>query len=394
MSSVIVSTSFTVQKISLKVIKIGYCSIAATLVSNPDKVLYLHKFPPALGTTNCPLLSRPSDPEEIEVDDITPEELIAFWASPDIYQTNGSWKGGAWSLNNLPTTDPKWMTGIFIGDTISIIPARDGIVKFNGGNGFHPYTENIPGSEVNAWSCNASWNEKTYGVYLTENSMPQSAIDVMIVTKVKAQIAGMQIDKRYVKMLRRGANDATDMPGTIMIGAGEHLEPGKDEDKAQAIVRAVKEEIGMNKVDMQNCFKLDLGIFNEEGRDPRYWQYAIMREGKLKTFGMKRYSKSVGYLLYLEMTIKPEIIAEFEANLTTNSNVEKFIQEQFPNVQHEDTVEVGQKWLYDLDRVLPDFPVQEWMLSDHQNLLKACIETVNAFSEISPEVKEEVRFKF
>jgi ADP-ribose pyrophosphatase YjhB (NUDIX family) len=393
MPSAIVST-FTVQKINLKVIKIGYCSIAACLVSDPAKVLYFHKFPPMLGTTNCPLLSRPSDPEETLVDDITREELIAFWSSPDIYQTNGSWKGGAWSLNNLPTTDPNWMTGIFIGDIVSITPARDGIVKFNGGNYFHPYTENIPGSEVNAWSCNASWNEKTYGVYLTENSMPQSAIDVMVVTRVKAQIAGLQINKRYIKMLRRGDNAATDMPKSVMIAAGEHLEPGKDEVKARAIVRAVQEEIGMTKINLENCFKFELGVFNEPGRDPRYWQYSIMREGKLKTFGMKRYSKSAGYLLYLEMTINPDIIAEFEANLTTNSNVEKFIQDQFPNVQHEDTVEVGQKWLYDLDRVLSDFPVQEWMLSDHQKLVKASIGVIEAFTSLSPESKEETRFKF
>lgn len=394
MSSTIVSSSFTLQTIVLKVIKIGYCSIAACLVTNPTKVLYFHKFPPVLNTTNCPLLSRPSDPEETQADDITREELIAFWSSPDIYQTNGSWKGGAWSLNNLPTTDPNWMTGVFIGDIVSIKTVRDGIVKFNGGNVFHPYTENIPGSEVNAWSCNASWNEKTYGVYLTENSMPQSAIDVVVVTKVKAQIAGLQINKRYIKMLRRGDNAETDMPEKVMIAAGEHLVPGKDEEKAKAIVRAVNEEMGMTKVDMENCFKFEIGLFNKPGRDPRYWQYSIMREGKLNTFGMKRDSKSAGYLLYLEMTIKPEIIAEFEANLRSSSNIEEFIQEQFPNVQHEDTVEVGKKWIYDLDRVLSDFPVQEWMLPDHQNLVKASIGVIEAFNSLSPELREETRFKF
>jgi hypothetical protein len=345
--------------------KIFYCgfSILVRLEDGSQKVIYIQKFPPASGTTS-PIMKNPTlNPDELKVDTITREELIAFWNDPASRQINGNWKGGEWGPNNLVTTDATWLTGTFIGDTVTCEIIANGIIKFNGSNEFMAGTDIIPGTENKALSCNIALNGRKYSCYLTDQVMPQVAIDVLFVYKNKK-------GAKFIKLLKRGQGPNVDMPRRIMPGAGEHLEPGLDPTFKAGIIRAVQEEIGIPPETLSKCYLLNIGIFNDPGRDPRYWSFSYPRENVTQEkrsksvidFGINRGSQSNAYILYI--------------NMDTDSEP----REENPL----DTEEVNKKWWQSLDQVLP-IHEDKWMIIDHQQIVTRAIGALDNFDRLSEE---------
>ena len=151
------------------------------------------------------------------------------------------------------------------------------------------------------------------------------------------------------------------MPLRMMPGAGEHMEPGADIKVKAGILRAVNEEIGIDPSTLTKCYLLNMGTYNSEGRDPRYWEYSTLVNGKLVNFGMKRGSTTNGYILYL----------------VSDSNDEP------KEVKPEDTQEVGFKWWAKLSYVLDNYQVDKWMILDHQKFIPDAIHKTDEFDKIS-----------
>jgi hypothetical protein len=76
---------------------------------------------------------------------------------------------------------------------------------------------------------------------------------------------------------------------------------------------------------------------------------------------MKRGSTTNGYILYL----------------VSDSNDEP------KEVKPEDTQEVGFKWWAKLSSVLDDYPIEKWMILDHQKFIPDTIYKTDEFDKIS-----------
>jgi hypothetical protein len=352
MQSMTINTNIYTGKVN----KLSYC--AFSFVTSSEKVFYVQKFPPAGGTI-APDLYKNSSLEEQSFDTINKNTFIDFWISNSSFQTNGSWKGGSWGKNNLPTTDSTWMTGVYINDKVSVTVIKNGIIKYNSGNPFTDDMPIIPGSENTAWSCNIIYNDKTYSVYLTNDIMPQKANDVLFVWENKS-------GKQVIKLLTRGYNENVDMPRRMMPGAGEHMEPGKDVKVKEGVLRAIKEEIGIPDSTLTDCYLLNLGTYSSEGRDPRYWLYNT----DTSTFGMKRGSETNGYVIYLKS----------ETDIAPNE------------VDPQDTEEVNTKWWAPIESVLIDYPDDRWMILDHKKFISDTINAIDSFKKLSPDEKEMSKF--
>jgi hypothetical protein len=337
--------------------KISYCAFSIVMDGKP-KALYLQKYPPTMGT-KAPDFTSSSSTNELTRDSISKTDFISFWNSTDSYQPNGLWKGGKWGKNNLMTTDSGWMTGSFIGDRVIVTLVKKGIIKMNGGNGFTSDMPMINGFENNVWSCNIEVNGKIYGVYMTDNIMPQVANDVLFIWRNNQ-------GKKFLKLLTRANNDNVDMPLRMMPGAGEHMEPGKDIKVKDGILRAVYEEIGIAPETLTKCYLLSLGEYSSSGRDPRYWKYNYAGVD----FGMERGSITNGYILYFI------------------GDSDKAPKETTPA----DTQEVNFKWWTDLDSVMSDYPDDRWMIKDHQKFIPDSIKIIDSFESLSRVEQEKNRF--
>jgi len=339
-----------------KLNKLSYC--AFSIVTTEGKVLYVQKYPPAKGT-NAPDFNMSSTVDEQSFDTVDKKTVVDFWFSESSFQTDGSWKGGKWGKNNLPTTDSTWMTDVFIGDTVTVTVIKNGIIKFNGGKIFTEDMPIIPGSENTVWSCNINFNGSNYGAYLTDNIMPQIANDVLFVWENKS-------GNQYIKLLTRGDSDNIDMPRRMMPGAGEHMEPGKDIKVKAGIIRAINEEIGIPTETLTDCYLLNLGVYSTEGRDPRYWLYHT----GTSSFGMKRGSETNGYVIYLK------------------SNTDTAPKEVDP----EDTEEVNSKWWANLQTVLTDYNDDRWMILDHKKFIPDTIRAIDNFKKLDPIEQNKLKF--
>lgn len=329
------------------VINLSYCSFAAV---NDDgtKVVFGSKYPPAGGTL-APQLDVPSPKAMLTTPSVTREEVIKFWNSDSTLQDDGSHKGGRWGSNNLPTTDSTWLTDLFIGDRLVINQVADGIISSNRGKPFTEGTTVIDNTAGKAWSCNATFNGTTYGVYLTDNIMPQVAQDVLFVWTNKS-------GNTFIKLLTRG-NDPTsvDMPGRIVPGGGEHKEPGKDINVKKGVLRTIKEELGIPKTTLTQCYLLPLGKYDEQGRDPRYHTYD---GGK---WGLVRKSETDAHVLYIKSDTDKE---PTEINFV-------------------DTTEINKKWWTPLSSVLTDYPVDRWMIADHRKFIPDTFWVLSSFNMLS-----------
>ena len=200
-----------------------------------------------------------------------------------------------------------------------------------------------------AWSCNATFNGTTYGIYLTDNIMPQVARDVLFVWTNKS-------GNTFIKLLTRG-NDplSVDMPGRIIPGAGEHMEPGKDINVKKGVLRTIKEELGIPKTTLTQCYLLPLGKYGEQGRDPRYHTYD---GGK---WGLVRKSETDAHVLYIK----------------SDTDVEP------TEIAPGDTTEINKKWWTPLASVLTDYPIDRWMIADHRKFIPDTISVLSSFNMLS-----------
>jgi len=346
------------------VTRLGY-NIIELKLENFNKLIYIHKFPPATDTTTVPDLSTDSDLDELKSDKFLKKKtLIDFWASTDKTQANGDWKGGEWGSNNLATTDTNWCTGIFIGDPVEIKIIKQGIIPYKTrlSKPFEFADEIISGSEQITWSCNiildVKGNKSISSGYVCDKPMEQLAIDVLFVWKNSRS-------ERFVKILRRGSsNKNVDMPGLLMPGAGEHREPGNNVSFKSEVVRAVREEIGLPDSTISECYLLSIGLFDENKRDPRYWTFTADQDNQIIEFGIKRKSSTDVYVLYIESD-------------TDNVPVES---------EPIDNIEVNKKqWVRLDDPTLSNNQI--YMIPEHSLYFSNCVKILNRFDSLSIEHK-------
>lgn len=356
-----------------KVVSIGY-NVFALYIKNYNKIIYVHKFPPIVGSETIPDLFSSSDLSLFESDaKLKKETLVNFWANTSLYQANGDWKGGEWGSNNLPTTDKTWCTDIFIGDSVKLELIKYGIIPYKTrmSKSFEKTDAIIPSSDTSAWSCNVTIltnsdiikeekidEAKTYSCYVCDKPMEQKAIDVLFVWK---NLQG----NRYVKILRRGnSNPNVDMPGLQMPGAGEHREPGPVINFKSEVLRAVNEEIGIEYNTLTECYLLNIGEFNNDKRDPRYWSFSAEQDGQIIEFGIKRKSSTNVYVLYLE----------------SDSNDKP--SESEPS----DMIEINSKrWVNLNSPILSNKEI--WLVPEHSIYFSFAVSLLNRFDELPIECK-------
>jgi hypothetical protein len=369
------------KSIMSQVNRLGYNIIeVVSSVINPEtqcvepRVYYIHYFPPADNSTKEP---QYDSIKSINSNDsrVRKETFIDFWLSQNEYQTNGNYKGGQWGPDNLPTLNPKWMTGVYVGDTLTIEHIANGIIPFNRrfGSAFQLDDANliIPNSEKSCWSCNLHYNEKIYSGYVCNDPMPQKAIDVMVACVNE----NLQI---FITILTRGLPktnlDIPSLPNKFkyMPGGGEHKEPGKDLKIKSGIRRCMQEECGFDPNKLTNSYLLQIGKFNERGRDPRYDTYSWVQDGEVVHFGIERESETElsVFLLQSESGKLPK------------------------HMPHLDEIEIGSKSWKLIDD--PEFVKPEnknmWMIPEHGTYLPIAKQRILDFMTLSIDERKEFLF--
>lgn len=340
--------------------RIAYAAFGV-LLDDYDKVIYIVRFPPTDGTV-VPLMDTPSSNFDREVDDnVSIEEVTEFWSSTEARQVNGLWKGGSWGLDNF-MYHSIWCKEAFVGDKVRIDYVKNGVIKFQMNELFKDDQNIVARTDNNAWSCNITIVKKdtTYPCYVMNHLMPQYANDLLFIWNNKEK------NKRYVKVCKRGNAPVVDMQNKYMPGAGEHLEPGEHFKFKESILRAFREELGVNDENLKECYLLDLGKFSDPARDPRYWNFFY----KDKRFGMKRYSTTHGYVLYYQGTA-PKLM---EA------------------VDNEEVIELGpneKKWV-NLDTI--DVSTDAWMIEDHAKIIRKAKDNLPVFDALAEEEKHKYWF--
>jgi hypothetical protein len=274
------------------------------------KLYYLNKFNPASHTTIAPHNSDTDDLTRLAPDNWSRGEIEHFWTGEAKYQgwsnLNMKWKGGPWGRQNIPTLDPTWCYGVVPGDFIRLYFIKSGIIPYGIKRG-QPYNyidEILPGTENEGWSCNVQLsNDEFYSTTVTNDAMPQEAIDVFVVTE-------NDDGEMFVKTARRGNNlNTVDNPGTEMLTAGEHMDPINSNPQSgvltvkQNIRIAISEELGADITDIQDSYCVHMGTFETteqdmSSRDPRYGTY--LYEGR--ELGFRRRSKTNLYLIYMKFS--------------------------------------------------------------------------------------------
>lgn len=340
--------------------RIGYAAFGIKLEAT-EKVIYIMRFPPTDGTV-IPLLDEPSSVHDLKTDKhVSVEEATEFWSSPDARQVNGLWKGGSWGLDNL-LPHSIWCTGAWVGDTVTLDFVKNGILKFGFGIPGFPEDEEaqaLPNTMNSAWSLNITVDKtgKKFAGYGMNYFMPQYANDLLFVWK------DPKTGKRLVKICKRGNAATVDMQNKLMPGAGEHLEPGEAFRFKASLTRAFHEELGVEDVALAQCFVLDLGKFDDAGRDPRYWNFYH----KKKSFGMKRYSTTHGFALYFHGEAPKLTVPEDDVEVSPLGPSEK-------------------KWV-ELESL--DVSTDAWMIADHSNIVRKAKESVAGFDILLEEEKKK-----
>ncbi len=348
----------------LEILKLTYCGFSAKIVGTSN-VVYGWKYPPTIGATSVPNLSSSSTSEELESDaHVERKVFVDFVKSQQTRQANGTWKGGSWGTNNFTATSTNWFPEMYVGDRIRYQIAYNGVCKYSP----KPFDDSqtlIPNSEQTAWSCNGTWNGKTYAFYMTGNPMPQRATDKLWMWGCSKNPMNLRI-----KVLRRGSGPDVDCPNRIAPAAGEHLEPGQSDDTRAQVLFAINQEIGIPQSTLSKCYLLELGTYDKPGRDPRYWTYSAIQDGQVVTFGIPRESLSVAHILYIE----------------TDDDVEPEETEQ------EDKTEIKSKWWQSVYGVFDSHPESDWMLEDHMQFIPNSIDRIGKFVLLEPEEKSKFKF--
>lgn len=348
----------------LEILKLTYCGFSAKIIGT-NKVVYGWKYPPVIGTTQSPNLSSNSSVEDLKPDShVAPEVFVDFIKSQQTRQANGSWKGGSWGINNFTITSTNWFPGMYVGDKVNYQIAYSGVSKYSQ-KPFDEFQTIIPNSENTAWSCNAIWNNNSYPFYMTDNPMPQKATDKLWMWGCTKNPMNLRI-----KVLRRGSGPDVDCPNRIAPAAGEHLEPGQSDDARAQVLFAINQEIGIPQSTLSKCYLLNLGTYNNDGRDPRYWTYCAIQNDQIITFGIPRSSTSIAHILYIE----------------TEDDVEPEETEQ------EDKNEIKSKWWQSVYTIFDFHPESDWMLEDHMRFIPDSIDQIEKFRILEPE--EKLKYKF
>jgi len=328
-----------------KVLKLGYNNAS---IDTDSKVFYFHKFPPASGTTNSPVLNRIVESHELTSDNhIRRETFVNFLNDSSLFQANGDWKGGEWGSNNFFTN-----IDLYIDDEVVVEKVKDGIISFQGGKEFTGNENIILDSEHSAWSCNLRYKDKVISGYVCDKPMPQYAIDVLFIWE-------NELGERFVKILRRGdSNPNLDMPKSFMPGAGEHKEPGLDLKIKDGVLRAVREEIGIPDETLSQCSLLSVGTYSEPKRDPRYWKFSMIQDDTIVEAGMERDSSTQVSMLYIK------------------SNSDSQPKESVPL----DLIEVGQKKWINLND--PQLDKLTFMIPEHREYLRRANTIINDFNSL------------
>ncbi len=346
-----------------EILKLTYCGFSAKVVGK-DKVVYCWRFPPANKITNVPNFETISSSEDLRPDSHVYSDVFSdFVKSNQIRQVNGSWKGGSWGTNNFTVTSSIWFSGMYVGDRFMCTHMHTGTVKYS----TKPFESSqiiIPGSEKTSWSCNGTWNGVTYALYMTDDPMPQKATDKLWMWGTKN---GSNL---RIKVLKRGTGPDVDCGGTIIPAAGEHLGPEQSDDAREQALFSFNEEIGIPSKTLSKCYLLDLGTYDSDGRDSRYWLYSVLQDGQNMTCGIKRKSSSIAHIVYIE----------------TDDDVEPEETEQ------EDKEEIKAKWWENVYNMIAKYPESKWMLEDHMKFIPDSIARIKKFRVLSPEEKANYKF--
>ena len=260
---------------------------------------YITFFPPANGTSTAfntlpgsvnsvpDLSSMPSE-----------EEMASFWLSDDEYQVDGVYKGGPWGSANLPFLNPKWVLGAKLGDKITILSYKPGVVRSLCGNTYFDDADVIPNTENNVWTINFEFNKKLFGGYLMSNVYRHESIDCIVSYKDEN-------GDIYIRCAKRGEPSPTvDIPNKFLIGMGETIEPdktGSNEFNVKTQSRkGIQEELNIDD-DFDDTQIVHIGDYTSFGRDTRYISHSILcGDGKIKKFGVDHESKGRVYLIKYE----------------------------------------------------------------------------------------------
>lgn len=331
-----------VELIKIIIIKIVYCGVIAK-IKNTNKRVFLWRFPPAKGT-NVPNMNTENTEDELKPDIITKDNFINFILSNETTQINGKWKGGSFCHNNFCVISDVWLSGLWIGDEISVNVIQEGILK---NDNLIPNTENM------ALTCLVNWKDKDYIVFVTDDIMPQIATDTIFIW------AGPNFT--LIKMLLRGNNTTIDFPNKIIPSAGEHVQPEHNTSTKEYIRFGLNEEIGVPLETLSTSFVLPCGIFDDIGRDSRYSTWFCEQDGDIIEFGIERYS-----VAHLNIVL-----------VYTEDNVEP--KETEPNDQNE----IKTKWWHDINKILIDYPEELWMCQDHRTFIQPVIDKIDWFRKLS-----------
>jgi len=346
--------------------KLMYCGFSAC-ISETNKVVYCVKYAPKSGTI-CPILETESTNLDSDTH-ITKEEFINFINSDITRQVNGKHKGGKWGTNNFTVTSDDWFPGLYVGDSIEVTFTKIGLIPNKFPCPFKDSDNIIIGSEGLTWSCNAIWNNQEYHFYMTDNPMPQVATDTFFMNYVKPKNINKYFcccltsknkkNKIYTKVLRRGLDPKNvDSPGREMPCLGEHLEPGQSDESRQQVIFTVNEELGIHKKTLSKCYLLELGVYNKPGRDGRYSKYCIEKNGKHVEFGVERNSSSTVRILLI---------------------ISEILDMDDQDVLPDDTNEINSKRWVDVNKVLTDYDEDNWMLTEHLQMLKDAVPVIEKF---------------
>ena len=282
-----------------KILRFGYCAFSVKINFGTDekpleKVVFLQKYAP---------FHKPGDPQqtskplfdgnstirnklnlEPETDGVTKQDYITFWNEKKLKDSN------------LPITD----MGLELNQEVTITHVGNGLKDKKGNI--------IENSENCAWIVDVFTPKGTKTMFLTDDIMPQKALDIILAWK--------NTTKGSLKYFLSKRSDAAEIPNVFATTAGEHLEPGdyigdfRKKFETSAVYRALEEEVTGNPSAVFNenskakLYIIPVKTYEDTGRDFRYGLFNKKGEGEGEgegdvKFGFDRYSGSVCYIAYV-----------------------------------------------------------------------------------------------
>jgi len=295
------------KKFTGKILRFGYCAFSVKInfgtVENPfEKVVFLQKYAPFFKPNDPQSTSKPKFDGttsierlvnlESENEGVTEKDYTEFWNEKKL------------KTSNLPITD----MGLELDSSITIEHVDNGLGKDN--------------TDAYAWKVKVERpiDGKTVEMYLTDDIMPQKALDIIL--------AWYNKENGSLKYCLSKRADNAEIPNVYATTAGEHLEPGdyfdnlKKEDRFRksAVFRAINEEVASN-LDVifkganatAKLYLIPGNTYEARGRD---FRYSLFKHNG-KEFGFDRYSGSVCYIAYVTDSKNLEEYKQLKGNNDT-----------------------------------------------------------------------------